>query len=58
MKIHLSSIEENGVCSPGTGWCVRFCVEKSLDFSATLVKLVADVDNIEDEVFDITSHIV
>lgn len=48
MKIHLSSIEENGVYSPGTGWRVRFCVEKSSDFSATLVKLVADVDNIVD----------
>lgn len=31
-------------------------MEKSLDFSACLVNLVADVDNIVDEVFDITSH--
>lgn len=50
MKIYLSHIEENCVFSPGTGWCVRFCVEKSLDFSATLVKLVADVENVVDEV--------
>lgn len=49
-------MEENGVCSPG--WCTRFCVKKSLNFSTTLVNSVADVDNIVDEVFDITSHMV
>lgn len=36
---------------PGSVW-------KSLNFSATLVNSVADVDNIVDEVFDITSHMV
>lgn len=56
--MHLESIAENGVCSPGTGWCVTFCVENSMDFSATLLNLAVDVDNIVDEVFYITSHIV
>lgn len=49
--------EENWFCSPGTGWQVRFYVERSLNFGAALVKLVADVVNILNETFDILSHI-